>query len=481
MNDQLFLSPAHILSRDMAARRFSPVDLIDALLARIATHDPKLHAFVEVYAQQARLAARTVDKAIRSGHALGPWHGVPIAIKDIIDIEGQITTAGSASRLAHRAATTATVVRRLTKQGMIVLGKTQTVEFACGAWGTNEHMGTPWNPWDPKTHRTPGGSSSGSGVAVAAHLTPWALGTDTGGSIRMPAAWCGITGLKTSMGRISSHGILPLSPSLDTPGVMARSVRDVALLYNLLQGPDPQDPLTLGHAHPATDPIPTLEQGVKGLRLARLPSADRVGVDTNVLEAYDRSLVVLAGLGARIVDIALPFRLADFLSMTQIMQTESYALHHEIVADRKLKLDEVVRQRLLSGAALSSSDYVTALRHRNEMKQLMETAMAGVDALLTPSTATAAIPLSEVDQSTTPTRFMRFVNLLDMCALSLPNGFTAHGLPISLQIACRGYQEALALRIGQAYQQATHWHERLPPALAQSLDIKDPWFKPLQS
>src|ERR1700694_1530301 len=179
MNNDPLLAPAHILSQEIAARRLSPVDLMDALLARIATHDPKLHAFVEVYAPQARLAAEAAHKAIRSGHALGPLHGIPVAIKDIIDIEGRITTGGSASRLNHRATTTATVVRRLVSQGMIVLGKTKTVEFACGAWGMNQHLGTPWNPWDPEVHRTPGGSSSGSGVAVAARLAPWALRADT--------------------------------------------------------------------------------------------------------------------------------------------------------------------------------------------------------------------------------------------------------------------------------------------------------------
>jgi len=228
MNNDPLLAPAHVLSQEIAARRLSPVDLIDALLARIAAHDPKLHAFVEVHAPQARLAAEAADQAIRSGHAIGPWHGVPIAIKDIIDIEGHITTGGSASRSNHRATTTATVVRKLVSQGMIVLGKTHTVEFACGAWGTNQHMGTPWNPWDAEVARTPGGSSSGSGVAVAARLAPWALGTDTGCSVRQPAAWCGITGLKTTLGRISTHGILPLSPSLDTPGTMARKAATIS-------------------------------------------------------------------------------------------------------------------------------------------------------------------------------------------------------------------------------------------------------------
>jgi aspartyl-tRNA(Asn)/glutamyl-tRNA(Gln) amidotransferase subunit A len=461
-NDDPSLLPAHVLSREIAARRLSPVDLMEAQLARIATHDPKLRAFAEVYAPEARLAAEAADKAIRSGHALGPLHGIPIAIKDIIDIEGRITTGGSASRLNHRATTTATVVRRLVSQGMIVLGKTKTVEFACGAWGMNQHMGTPWNPWDAEVARTPGGSSSGSGVAVAARLAPWALGTDTGCSVRQPAAWCGITGLKTTLGRISTHGILPLSPSLDTPGTMARTVRDVALLYDVLQGPDPLDRLTYGR--PAADTLPTLELGVRGLRLARLPADERVGVDAEVLEAYDRSLAVLAAQGAEIVDVVLPFRLADFLSIINITMAEAYLAHGHIAENPDLKLDDVVRRRLLTGAGISARDYLMTLRQCDQMKLQMEAALAGVDALLTPSTETAAIALVEVNQNEQPTRFQRFVNLLEMCALALPNGYTSGGLPTSLQIVCRGYQEALALRIGQAYQQATDWHERMPPA-----------------
>ncbi|MFM0204165.1 amidase [Paraburkholderia fungorum] len=465
MTDNIALAPAYVLSREIAARRLSPVDLMDALLARIATHNPKLHAFVEVYEPEARLAAEAADKAIRSGHAVGPWHGIPVGIKDIIDIEGRITTGGSASRLDHRATATATVVRRLVSQGMIVLGKTHTVEFACGAWGMNQHRGTPWNPWDAEVPRTPGGSSSGSGVAVAARLAPWALGTDTGCSIRQPAAWCGITGLKTSMGRISTNGILPLSPTLDTPGPMARTVRDVALLFDLLQGPDPLDPRTRGHL-PA-DPLSTLEHGVRGLRLARLPSEERAGVAADVLDAYDRSLTVLSGLGAEIVDIALPFSLVEFISMTSITMAEAYFTHSHVVEDPRQPLDEVVRSRILAASRISAQDYLATLQRRDQMKQAMKTAMAGVDAFLTPTAETAAIPLNEVDQNGQPTRLTRFVNLLDMCALSLPNGFTAERLPSSLQIVCREYEESLALRIGQAYQQATDWHERMPPAVGQ--------------
>jgi aspartyl-tRNA(Asn)/glutamyl-tRNA(Gln) amidotransferase subunit A len=312
----------------------------------------------------------------------------------------------------------------------------------------------------------PGGSSSGSGVAVAARLAPWALGTDTGCSVRHPAAWCGISGLKTSIGRISTHGILPFSPTLDSPGTMARTVRDVALLYDVVQGPDKLDPLTL--SLPADDPMSSLERGVRGLRLARLPEDERSGVAADVLQAYDQSLAVLAALGAEIVDITLPFRLADFLSITQITMAEAYFLHGHLADDPSMKLDEVVRGRLLTGSRISAYDYLATLRRRDQMKQAMDAAMAGVDAFLTPSTATAATPLSEVDYSEQPTRFTRFVNLLDLCAVVLPNGFTAMGLPTSLQIVCHEYGEALALRIGHAYQQQTGWHERLPPVFCDS-------------
>src|SRR5437868_2265046 len=236
---------AHELAEAIAARRLSPVDVVGAFLDRIAAQDEKLHAFVEVYADEARLAAEAADKAIQSGHAVGPLHGVPIALKDLIEIESKVVTGGALIWRDRRAERTATLARKLIAQGMIVLGKTHTVEFAYGGWGTNARMGTPWNPWDPKVPRTPGGSSSGSGVAVAAGLAPWAIGTDTGGSVRLPASFCGLTGLKTTIGRVSTYGILPLSPTLDTPGPLAHSVEDAALLYRAMQGADPLDPHTL--------------------------------------------------------------------------------------------------------------------------------------------------------------------------------------------------------------------------------------------
>jgi aspartyl-tRNA(Asn)/glutamyl-tRNA(Gln) amidotransferase subunit A len=460
--DDPALLSAHILSTEIGVRRLSPVDLVDALLERIHEGDPKLHAFVEVYAADARLAAEAADKAIRSGHAIGPLHGIPIALKDLIEIEGKVTTGGSEVWRNRQSRCTATLARRLIAAGVIVIGKTHTVEFAMGGWGTNQHRGTPWNPWDPATARTPGGSSSGSGVAVAAGFAPWAIGTDTGGSVRLPASWCGLTGLKTTIGRVSTYGILPLSPTLDTPGPMARSVEDAALLYQAMRGPDALDPRTRGVT--PSDPLPMLRRGVRGLRLARMPDAEREDVDGEVLAAYDAALESLARLGAEIVTPNLPCRFADYTTLTgRIIGAEGYFLLGNLIDDISLPIDEAVRPRIAAGRGISARDYLAALRDREEAKRQFAAAIANIDALLTPTTRTAAIPLDAVDQTTTPAHFTRFVNFLDLCALALPNGFTQAGLPISLQIVCSGYDEATALRIGWAYQQASDWHERRPP------------------
>lgn len=469
--DPSFL-PAHRLAADIAARRLSPVAVVEALLARISTHNPKLHAYIDVYADDARLAAEAADKAIRAGHSVGPLHGVPIALKDLIDIEGRVTTGGSMVWRERVSPVTATLARRFFAQGMIVLGKTHTVEFAMGGWGTNQHLGTPWNPWDPEAHRTPGGSSSGTGVAVAAGLAPWGIGTDTGGSVRLPASWCGLSGLKTTIGRVSTYGILPLAPSLDTPGPMARSVEDAALLYGAMQGPDPLDPRTLSAPPPQDlpggDPMSGLRRGVRGLRLARMPEAERDGCAAEVLAAYDAALDQLARLGAEIVDLALPCRFADATMMVgRVIGSEAYQLVGDLVDNPALPIDEAVRPRIQLGRGISARDYLTALAERDALKRRFLAALDGVDALLTPTTQTPAIRVESVDQTTTPAHFTRLVNLLELCALAVPDGFTATGLPLSLQIICRPYDEATALRVGWAYQQATGWHERRPPGLDQ--------------
>jgi aspartyl-tRNA(Asn)/glutamyl-tRNA(Gln) amidotransferase subunit A len=457
--------PVHRLAADIAARRRSPVEVVEAFLARIAAHDAKLHAYVAVYGDDARLAAEAADKAIRAGHVVGPLHGVPIALKDLIDIEGRITTGGSMAWRERRSPTTATLARRFFAQGMIVLGKTHTVEFAMGGWGTNQHMGTPWNPWDLAEHRTPGGSSSGTGVAVASGMAPWGIGTDTGGSVRLPAAWCGLSGLKTTIGRVSTHGILPLAPSLDTPGPLARSVEDAALLYSVMHGPDPLDPRTLS-APPAADPFAGLRRGARGLRLARMPAAERAGCAAEVLAAYDAALDQLARLGAEIVDVALPCRFADATDMTgRIIGSEAYQLVGDLIDNPALQIDDAARPRIRLGRGISARDYLAALAERDALKRRFLASLDGIDALLTPTTQSAAVRVAAVDQTTTPAHFTRLVNLLELCALAVPDGFTATGLPLSLQIVCRPYDEATALRIGWAYQAATDWHERRPPDL----------------
>jgi aspartyl-tRNA(Asn)/glutamyl-tRNA(Gln) amidotransferase subunit A len=449
------------LSHRLATRRLSPVELVEWCLARIRAREPKLHAFVDVWADEARLAAQGADAAIRADHAVGPLHGIPIALKDLVEIEGRVVTGGCEAWRQRKATRTATLAKRLIAQGMIVLGKTHTVEFAMGGWGTNSLLGTPWNPWDPQRARTPGGSSSGSGVAVAAGLVPWAVGSDTGGSVRLPASWCGITGLKTTIGRISTFGVLPLSPTLDTPGPMARSVEDAALLYVAMQGEDPLDPRTRGL--PFTDPMAGLKRGVSGMRLARMPEVERQHASAEVLTAYDRSLVELERLGAQIAGIGLPFLFADVAAANlRIMAAESYAILHELIDDERAPLDPHVRPRIAAGRGISAKDYLAALHEREIMKLKFARAMEGFDALLTPTTMTTPLPLEDVDQTKAPAHFTRFGNFLDLCALALPNGVGAGGLPTSLQIACRGGDEATALRIGWAYQNATEWHLRRP-------------------
>jgi len=466
MNDRdLAALPAHRLARMIARREISPVEVVDAYLRNIASLDPRLRAFVEVYENDARLAARGAEAALHAGHAVGPLHGMPIALKDLVELEGRIVTGGSEVWKARRAARTATLARNLVSRGMIVLGKTHTVEFAMGGWGTNTLRGTPWNPWDMQCRRTPGGSSNGSGVAVAAGLAPWAVGTDTGGSVRLPASWCGIAGLKTTIGRVSTYGVLPLSPTLDTPGPMARCVEDVALLYAAMQGRDPLDPRTADI--PYVDPMPALKRGVRGLRLARMPGREREHATGEVLDAYDESLRVLETLGAEIVEPDLPFRFEDVAMYNlRIMAAEGYALYHDLIDDPRAPLDPDVRPRIAAGRDLSARAYIEALQQRVAMKQQFALAMEGIDALLTPTTLTTALPLTEVDQTRAPAHYTRFGNFLDLSALALPNGMTTQGLPTSLQIVCRRAAEDLALRIGWAFEDATDWHTRRPALAA---------------
>ena len=460
-NDDLAFMPVHALAAEMAAGRLTSAALTGACLGQIESHGEKLHAFVSVYADEALRAAHAADEAIASGHRVGPFHGIPVVLKDIIDIKGLVTTGGSKVWEKRVSPRTATLAKKLVSAGMIVLGKTHSVEFAMGSFGTNTHMGTPWNPWDMKELRAPGGSSSGTGVAVAAGLAPWGIGTDTGGSVRIPAAWCGLAGLKITIGRISVHGVLALSHTLDTPGPMCRSVEDTALLYNLLQGPDPLDPLTQRYA--PDDPMPSLKHGVAGLVLARLPASERGQVEAEVLAAYDASLALLEKLGAKLVDVKLPRAFAELGAMAgRLIGCEGYSYVGHLTDDPALPVDPDVRPRIGLGKGVSARDYLLLLREREQLKRDWSKALEGCDALLTPATLSAAPRVVDIDQSGTAAVFTRAVNLVDGCALAVRNGFTKSGLPTSLQVACRGYNEGTALRIGWAYEQAAGWREQRP-------------------
>jgi aspartyl-tRNA(Asn)/glutamyl-tRNA(Gln) amidotransferase subunit A len=454
--------PAGVLATHIRDGRLSSRDVVEAYLQRIARADGSLGAFVEVYGDDALLAAERADNAIKSGLALGFLHGVPVAVKDIFEMAGRVTTGGAGIWRARHSVLTATVVSRLISQGMIVIGKTHTVEFALGGWGTNRTMGTPRNPWDPARARTPGGSSSGSGVAVAAGLAPWAIGSDTGGSVRIPSAWCGVSGLKTTIGRVSCYGVLPLSPTFDTPGPIARNVEDLALLYAAIAGPDPADPRTLHQPLQAT--FRPARRGVRGLRLGRMPESERAFATADVIAAYDRALDCFAELGAEIVQIVFPCPLSEMAgTVGRILSAEAYSLLGDIVENERLHLDEDVRPRILAGRDVSATQYLSALRQRERWKRDFDAVFAEVDALLTPTLRTVAIPIHEIDQTTQPSHFTRFANLLDLCAMSIPNGFSADGLPIGLQIVCPAYEERVALHLGRIYQQATDWHSRRPP------------------
>src|SRR5262245_51139990 len=292
------------LSRQIHRGELSPVDLMEHCLARVEAFDSKLHSFRLVHRERALAAAQAAALALRAGQDAGPLHGMPYAVKDLIDVQGLPTTAGSNLLLDNIATSDATVVRRLNQAGMVLLGKTQTVQFAFGAPGINHHHGTPHNPWHRLPH-VPGGSSSGSGVAVGAGMVPMALGTDTGGSVRIPAALCGVVGLKTTVGQVSRAGVFPLSWTFDSVGPLTRSVADAALVYQAMRGPDPLDASTRGTA-PHEDVLSTLHEGVRGLRVAFAETVFWDNADPEVVQAVRASGEVLAHLGAHVSSIAFP-------------------------------------------------------------------------------------------------------------------------------------------------------------------------------
>ena len=441
------------LSKAFGQKTLKPSEVVDAQLARIVALDPALGSYQAVYAEDAMQAAKAADSAIASGHRIGPFHGISFALKDIFDVESRVTACGSLALQNRISERSGTLVRRLIAAGGILLGKTKTVECALGGWGTNQRMGTPRNPWDLTAARVPGGSSAGSGVAVASGLTACATGTDTGGSVRLPAAYCGITGLKVSKDYLPTDGIYPLSHSLDTPGPMARSVADVALMLAVMRGTEgwaiDQD-LTGGRGLFAGD-----STGIQGLKLGILNEAERQVCDGEMLNIYDAAVDLLATLGAQITVFTAPGRYCDMADANgAITIFEGYGYHQALYEAAQNPMDEDVRKRMLTGRGMTVESHARNSRQRAAAQAQFHDAMDGFDALLTPTVTEAAPKLSDIDQDISPGHFTRPFNYLDMAALAMPMAPTRQGLPTSLQIVARGGHEPLTLQIGAAFEAA---------------------------
>jgi aspartyl-tRNA(Asn)/glutamyl-tRNA(Gln) amidotransferase subunit A len=457
------------LSARIRAGRLSPVACAEELLGRIAAFDERLHSFIRVMPERALAQARAAESALKGGLDLGPLHGIPYAAKDLFDVKGVPTTAGTRLLADNVAGEDCAVVRKLAAAGMVLLGKTYTVQLAYGAVGINHDQGTPHNPWHRVAH-APGGSSSGSAVAVAAGLVPMALGSDTGGSVRVPAALCGIVGLKTTVGRISRAGVYPLCWTLDSVGPLTRSVEDAALVYQALQGMDSRDDSTLGVS--PHDALSGLRDGVNGLRIGFGETLFFDGVDAEVEKLVRRAGEVFRSLGAQLINVAVP-EVAEAWAEEKrplLIAAEACAANRELLDKHLDALDPVIGPRMIAGRGLSAPDYYALLRHYAQLRERVRWTLRDVDALLVPATMTAARPLAEID-----TGFDTYLdynvkyhrncgvgNILNLCAVSVPCGFTSEGLPVGLMIYARPFQEDMALRVAYAYEQATDWHRRHP-------------------
>jgi len=460
--------PLTELSRRLAARETSSREIVEACLSRIAALDDRLHAFVDVYSESALDAARAADLERNAGLTRGPLHGLPIALKDLLHLEGLVTTAGSKTWQGRVAVETATAVERLVGAGMIPVGKTHMVEFAFGGWGRNQPMGAPWNPWDTRRHRVTGGSSSGSAAAVAAGLAPAAIGSDTGGSIRIPAALCGLTGLKPTYGLISLAGVVPLATTLDSLGPLTHTVEDSALLTAAMAGADLRDEATLGAPRIDFSAALAGEPDVRGLRVSAVPAEDFPnGILPDVVRARDDAIAVLRDAGAIVESAPFPFDFEEVMVRNgRIIAAEAWALHRAYVEDEKHPIDPWVRKRIIGGKSISAADYIDELRERKRCAAVFANWMRGRDALLTPTLPITATPVEEVDEATSPlATFTRVANYLGACALSLPAGLSSDGLPLGVQLMGAPFTEAMLVQLGRAFQSATDWH-RLRPNLA---------------
>jgi len=449
-------------------RALSPVELTQAYLARIEKRQAEDRAYITVLAEQATAAAKAAAEEIAHGRLRGPLHGIPIALKDLVYTSGVRTTCGSRVLKEWVPKTDGTVARRLAEAGAILLGKLNLHEFAYGPTGINPHYGTARNPWG--ADRMPGGSSSGSGVAVAAGLCAGALGTDTGGSVRIPASLCGIVGLKATYGRVSRAGVFALAWSLDHIGPMTRTVEDAALLLQVLAGPDPQDPTAAAVSVP--DYQAALSQGLHGLRVGILRDVFFERLDPDVRSGVEAAAQALQGEGATVSTVQLPAIRHAAAATFAIISAESMAYHERLLRSRAGDYGADVRARLLTGQFVLATQYLKAQRVRRVMQAAVDEALAQVDALLLPSTPLPAPRLTDehvtLDGTTDHvrswlTRCTRPFNLTGHPTLSVPCGLSRSGLPISLQLVGRMFDEGTLLRIGHAYERVSPMQGKLPP------------------
>jgi aspartyl-tRNA(Asn)/glutamyl-tRNA(Gln) amidotransferase subunit A len=427
----------------------SAEEIANRAFARIERDNSKLHAFVALDKQHALTDARHVDALRQLGVKLGPLAGAPVGVKDLIDVAGLPTRAGSLTRAdAPPAIRDAPVVQRLRAAGAIIIGKTHTVEYAFGGWGINETIGTPHNPRDMSRPRAPGGSSSGSGVAVAAGLCIAALGSDTGGSVRLPASFCGIVGLKTTFGLIDKSDVVPLTAMLDTIGPMTNNVADAAALLGVLA------PAQDDHCPGWTSRLDALARGqsagISGLRIGVIVN---LGVDLHAETArvFEQTRARLESLGAIQTEISLSQTLRDLAAPCgDLLAIDAYRFHGHFAEAEPNVLGAPVRRRILAGRDISACRLMNILDDREEKKRELALLFERFDAILTPTTPFPAPLVADIDEGISPGLLTRFVNYLDLAALSLPMGATQDGLPIGMQIVVPGYGEPVALEIGAA-------------------------------
>jgi aspartyl-tRNA(Asn)/glutamyl-tRNA(Gln) amidotransferase subunit A len=456
-------------ARRIARKQLSPVELTQAALQRITQLNPHLNAFITVLGDQSIAAAKAAEREIMSGARRGPLHGIPIALKDLCATRGVPTTSGAGILRDYIPPRDATVAARLAAAGTVLLGKLHMNEFAYGPDGGNVHFGRARNPWNLEC--ITGGSSSGSGVAVAASLCLGALGTDTGGSIRIPLALCGIAGLKPTYGRVSRYGITPLCWSLDHAGPMAKTAEDVALLLQAMAGYDARDPGSV--RQPVPDYAAALNGDVRGLRVGVPRQYFYDALEPEVESAVRQAIEVIRGLGASVHEVSWPSLRFARLAALVIVLAEASAFHEPWIRTRAQDYDPDIALLLKWGLLLPASAYLKAQRLRALLCRDATALWGEIDVLITPATMTAAprpgalqvhVGGRQMSSREALLRLMRPFNLTGLPAMSIPCGFTPTGLPIGVQIAGKPFDEATVLRVAHAYEQQTDWHRRQPPS-----------------